>query len=49
VVFALWTAEERGLLGSEYYADNPVYPLETTVAGFNIDAPQPPARHATWS
>ena len=46
VVFALWTAEERGLLGSEYYADNPVYPLETTVAGFNIDAPQPsgPAR-----
>ena len=38
IVFALWTAEERGLLGSEYYAANPVYPLETTVAGFNIDA-----------
>jgi Zn-dependent M28 family amino/carboxypeptidase len=38
VVFAFWTAEEKGLLGSEYYAANPVYPLETTVAGFNVDA-----------
>jgi Zn-dependent M28 family amino/carboxypeptidase len=38
VLFAFWTAEEKGLLGSEYYASNPVYPLETTVAGFNIDA-----------
>jgi len=46
VVFAAWTAEEKGLLGSEYYASNPVYPLETTVAGFNIDAMSPtgPAR-----
>jgi Zn-dependent M28 family amino/carboxypeptidase len=46
VVFAAWTAEEKGLLGSEYYAANPVYPLETTVAGFNIDAlaPSGPAR-----
>jgi Zn-dependent M28 family amino/carboxypeptidase len=46
VVFAAWTAEEKGLLGSEYYAANPVYPLETTVAGFNIDALAPigPAR-----
>jgi Zn-dependent M28 family amino/carboxypeptidase len=41
VVFAAWTAEEKGLLGSEYYAANPVYPLETTVAGFNIDALAP--------
>ena len=38
IVFAFWTAEEKGLLGSEYYAANPVYPLATTVAGFNIDA-----------
>jgi len=38
IVFAFWTAEEKGLIGSEYYAANPVYPLETTVAGFNIDA-----------
>jgi Zn-dependent M28 family amino/carboxypeptidase len=44
VVFALLTAEERGLLGSEYYAANPVYPLERTVAGFNIDAPRPIGR-----
>src|SRR5215208_5191843 len=46
IVFAAWTAEEKGLLGSEYYAANPVYPLETTVAGFNIDALSPtgPAR-----
>ena len=46
VVFAAWAAEEKGLLGSEYYAANPVYPLETTVAGFNIDALSPtgPAR-----
>jgi Zn-dependent M28 family amino/carboxypeptidase len=44
IVFAFWTAEERGLLGSEYYAANPVYPLETTVAGFNIDALSPTGR-----
>ena len=41
VVFAAWAAEEKGLLGSEYYASNPVYPLETTAAGFNIDALSP--------
>ena len=46
LVFAAWTVEEKGLLGSEFYASNPVYPLETTVAGFNIDALSPtgPAR-----
>jgi len=44
IVFAAWTAEEKGLLGSEYYAANPVYPLETTVAGFNIDALAPTGR-----
>jgi Zn-dependent M28 family amino/carboxypeptidase len=44
LVFAFWTAEERGLLGSEYYANNAVYPLETTVAGFNIDALSPTGR-----
>jgi Zn-dependent M28 family amino/carboxypeptidase len=46
IVFAAWTAEEKGLLGSEYYAANPVYPLATTVAGFNVDAlaPTGPAR-----
>ncbi len=37
VVFAFWTAEERGLLGSEFYAANPVYPMEKTVANFALD------------
>jgi Zn-dependent M28 family amino/carboxypeptidase len=32
------TAEEQGLLGSEYYAQHPLYPLETTVGVYNIDA-----------
>ncbi|GAA0647829.1 M28 family metallopeptidase [Brevundimonas lenta] len=38
IVMISFTGEESGLLGSEFYAANPVYPLETTVAGFNIDA-----------
>lgn len=37
VVFAVWTAEERGLLGSETYANAPIYPLEKTVANLTID------------
>lgn len=40
LVFALWTAEERGLLGSEYYADHPAFPLATTVANFTMDVLQ---------
>lgn len=31
------TAEEKGLMGSEYYSDHPVYPLKNTVANLNID------------
>ena len=31
------SGEEKGLLGSKYYTDNPVYPLKNTVANFNID------------
>jgi len=37
VVFAFWTAEEAGLVGSMAYAEDPVYPLETTVANFTLD------------
>ena len=37
VVFAFWTAEERGLLGSEYYAAHPVYPMAKTVANLALD------------
>ena len=40
LVFAAWTAEERGLLGSEYYAEHPVFPLEKTAANFTIDVLQ---------
>jgi Zn-dependent M28 family amino/carboxypeptidase len=38
VVFMAVTAEESGLLGSKYYAENPVYPLAQTVGGVNMDA-----------
>ncbi|MBK9146948.1 MAG: M28 family peptidase [Flavobacteriales bacterium] len=31
------SGEERGLLGSRYYSDHPVFPLEQTVANLNID------------
>ena len=37
ILFAAWTAEERGLLGSEHYAQNPVWPLDKTVANLTID------------
>lgn len=37
VVFAAWTAEESGLLGSEAYAQDPIYPLEKTVANLTLD------------
>lgn len=38
VVMLSFTAEESGLLGSTYYAANPLYPLETTAGGINIDS-----------
>ncbi len=37
VVFALWTAEEKGLLGSDYYAAHPLFPLATTALMINLD------------
>jgi len=37
VVFMAVTAEEKGLLGSEYYAANPVYPAAKTVGAINTD------------
>ncbi|MCF8505681.1 MAG: M20/M25/M40 family metallo-hydrolase [Caulobacter sp.] len=40
LVFALWTAEERGLLGSEYYAEHPGLPLAKMVANFTLDVLQ---------
>jgi Zn-dependent M28 family amino/carboxypeptidase len=37
IVFLAVTAEESGLLGSKYYAENPVYPLASTAGGVNMD------------
>lgn len=37
IVFLAVTAEEQGLWGSAYYAQNPIFPLETTVANINMD------------
>lgn len=41
VVFLSVTAEEKGLLGSEYYASAPLYPLATTVGVINMDGVGP--------
>jgi len=38
VAFVAFTAEEQGMLGSEYYARNPIFPPKQTVANFNMDA-----------
>jgi Zn-dependent M28 family amino/carboxypeptidase len=38
IVFLAVTAEESGLLGSKYYAENPVYPMAQTVGGVNMDS-----------
>ena len=38
IVFLAVTAEESGLLGSKYYAENPIFPLAQTVGGVNMDA-----------
>ena len=38
LVFLAVTAEESGLLGATYYAQNPVFPLSQTVGGINMDA-----------
>jgi len=46
VLFLAVTAEEKGLLGSEFYASHPLYPLAKTVAVINMDgmAPFGPSR-----
>lgn len=41
VVFLAVTAEEQGLWGSAYYAGNPIYPKEKTVANINMDGINP--------
>lgn len=43
-IFLAVTLEESGLLGSAYYAENPIYPLSKTVAGINMDGALPIGR-----
>ncbi|HEV2595449.1 MAG TPA: M28 family peptidase [Sphingomicrobium sp.] len=40
LLFAAWTGEERGLLGSEYYAQHPLFPMEKMVANLTFDTLQ---------
>lgn len=37
ILFMTVTGEEKGLLGSEWYAEHPVFPLENTITDLNID------------
>jgi Zn-dependent M28 family amino/carboxypeptidase len=37
ILFLAVTSEEKGLLGAKYYANNPLYPLNKTVANINMD------------
>ena len=41
ILFLSVTAEEKGLLGSRYYASHPLYPLERTLANLNMDGLNP--------
>jgi len=41
IIFLAVTSEEQGLLGSLYYAQNPVYPVNKTVANINMDGLNP--------
>jgi Zn-dependent M28 family amino/carboxypeptidase len=44
IAIIFWTLEEQGLLGSEYFAEHPVWPLSHIVAGINLDANLPQGR-----
>ena len=37
LIFIAFSGEEEGLIGSKYYVNNPVFPLEKTVAMINLD------------
>jgi hypothetical protein len=37
ILCMLVTGEEKGLLGSQYYSENPIFPIENTVANVNVD------------
>lgn len=44
IAFIDWTLEEQGLLGSQYFAEHPLWPVSRIVGGLNIDAPLPEGR-----
>jgi Zn-dependent M28 family amino/carboxypeptidase len=48
VVFLFPTAEELGLLGSDYYVARPLWPLARTAAVIALDAGAPPAPPTSW-
>ncbi len=48
LLFLVFDAEERGLLGSFYYLDHPVVPLEKTVSDLNMDMIGRDEESATW-
>ena len=51
VIFMTFWGEEKGLLGSRHYANNPTWPLEKTIANINLEMmgrPQPGARGKCW-
>lgn len=48
ILFISFDAEERGLLGSFYYIDHPLFPLEKTVANLNMDMIGRDEDSATW-
>lgn len=48
VMFMFFTGEERGLLGSSYYASHPLLPLRRMKGLINLDAGAPPAPPVSW-
>ena len=44
IAIICWTMEEQGLLGSQYFAEHPLWPLSHIVAGINLDANMPEGR-----
>ena len=51
IIFMTFWGEEKGLLGSKYYANNPIWPLEKTVANINIEMigrPEGGAQEKCW-
>jgi len=44
IAIICWTMEEQGLLGSQYFAAHPLWPLSHIVAGINLDANLPEGR-----